>query len=265
MDEIQTGVSPSDALLQKQLQKARLASANRRKLAEASEDFEALFVYMMLRAMRQTVMKSGLLDEGLGGEIMESMFDQELSRTIARRAHLGIAELLQQQLGAASGEEQPGKPKPAEFSDRIRRLKGTAHLLNSQMRQKLAPFEPAIQKAARQSGLDANLIRAVIFAESSGNPRARSPRGALGLMQLMPDTAREMGVTNPLDPEENILGGTRYLRLLLDRFQGHLKKALAAYNAGPDAVDRYGHIPPYPETRRYVRRIQHYLNALHQR
>ncbi|RMG67596.1 MAG: hypothetical protein D6715_04380 [Calditrichaeota bacterium] len=193
---------------------------------------------------------------------MQGMFDQELSRTIARSAPLGIAELLQQQLGTTPQPGEKGEGVPADFSAQIRRWRAAARLLTDQMRQKLAPFEGAIQKAARQFDLDPNLIRAVIFAESSGNPEARSPKGALGLMQLMPATARELGVNNPLDPEENILGGARYLRRLLNRFQGHLEKALAAYNAGPEAVDRHGQVPPYPETRQYVQRIQHYLRAL---
>lgn len=115
-----------------------------------------------------------------------------------------------------------------------------------------APLSPLVDAAARHSRLDPFLIEAVAFVESGFNERARSPKGALGLMQLMPATAARFGVDNPLDPRENLLGGARYLRELLDRFDS-LPLALAAYNAGEGAVERHGNtIPPYAETTRYV-------------
>ncbi|WP_279220983.1 lytic transglycosylase domain-containing protein [Desulfofundulus salinus] len=108
-----------------------------------------------------------------------------------------------------------------------------------------------IEWAAQKVGLSSSLLRAVARAESGGNHRAVSPSGAVGIMQLMPSTARALGV-NPYDPRENVLGGAMYLKRQLDRYQGNLPLALAAYNAGPGAVDRYGGVPPYRETRNYV-------------
>lgn len=99
------------------------------------------------------------------------------------------------------------------------------------------------------------IVRNVIRQESGGNPSATSPVGAQGLMQLMPGTARELGVSNPYDPRQNVEGGVKYLRQLLDMFQGDHTKAVAAYNAGPAAVQRYGGVPPFAETQNYVNRV----------
>lgn len=111
-----------------------------------------------------------------------------------------------------------------------------------------------IKAASRRYGIPVGVLERVILTESGGNPTAKSPMGALGLMQLMPGTARGLGVENPLDPRENIMGGAKYLRDQINHF-GSLKKALAAYNAGPGAVVKYGGVPPYAETQAYVRKI----------
>jgi soluble lytic murein transglycosylase-like protein len=118
------------------------------------------------------------------------------------------------------------------------------------------PFEPIVQEYAARHGLRPGLVRAVIQVESGFDPGATSPKGAMGLMQLMPATARALGVRHPYDPTENIRGGTTYLRQLLDRYDGDEALALAAYNAGSSAVDRYGgQVPPYRETQDYVRKV----------
>jgi soluble lytic murein transglycosylase-like protein len=116
-------------------------------------------------------------------------------------------------------------------------------------------------QAANQHQIDQDFIEAVIKAESSGNPRARSPKGAQGLMQLMPQTAGQLGVADPYDAAANIDGGTRHLRALLEMYDGDAIKALAAYNAGANRVAQYHGIPPYPETQAYVRRIIRDYNA----
>ncbi len=116
-------------------------------------------------------------------------------------------------------------------------------------------FETLVQEHASRQSLRPELVRAVIQVESGFDPQARSGKGAMGLMQLMPGTARELGVRDAYDPAENIRGGTMYLRHLLDRYEGNEELALAAYNAGFTAVDRYGRIPPYNETQNYVKRV----------
>ena len=117
-------------------------------------------------------------------------------------------------------------------------------------------YDDLISEHAQNNGLRADLVRAVVQVESAFNVYARSAKGALGLMQLMPATIRQYGVKNPFDPEDNIRAGAAYLRELLDRYENNEQLALAAYNAGPGAVDRHGQtIPPYRETRNYVSRI----------
>jgi soluble lytic murein transglycosylase-like protein len=115
--------------------------------------------------------------------------------------------------------------------------------------------QPLVRAAAKRNALSPDLLRAVVLQESGWNPCAISTKGAQGLMQLMPATASWLGVADPFDPEESLDAGSRYLRHLLDRYAGDVTKALGAYNAGPGAVDRYGGVPPFPETQNYVQRI----------
>lgn len=118
-----------------------------------------------------------------------------------------------------------------------------------------AELRRIIAKYARKYGVDKNLVRAVIQQESGGDCQAVSPKGAQGVMQLMPATAEILGVDDPFDPEENIKGGVRYLKHCLNRFNHNTALALAAYNAGPQAVEKYKGIPPYKETKNYVSRV----------
>ena len=122
--------------------------------------------------------------------------------------------------------------------------------------------EEIIYFCGQKHGVDPLLITAMIHQESRGNKKAVSPKGAEGLMQLMPDTQKELGVTDPFDPAQNIEAGTKYIAWLLDRYEGSLDLALAGYNAGPGAVDKYGGIPPFNETENYVRIITNHYDRL---
>lgn len=131
---------------------------------------------------------------------------------------------------------------------------------SSPAKSKMDPSDPLISHMARRHGLDQSLVRAVIKVESDFNPMAISSKGARGLMQLMPATAKDLGVRDSFDPVENVEGGVRYLRMLLDFFDGDLPLALAAYNAGKETVIQYGGIPPYQETREYVSKVLYYYD-----
>jgi soluble lytic murein transglycosylase-like protein len=124
-----------------------------------------------------------------------------------------------------------------------------------------APFEGIIEEHSNAHGVDANLVRAVIQAESAFNPRAVSHKGAMGLMQLMPATAQSYNVLDAFDPAENIRAGVAYLKSLLVKYKENVELALAAYNAGPAAVAKYGDVPPYRETRNYVKKIRGAVDA----
>ena len=126
------------------------------------------------------------------------------------------------------------------------------------------PFANFIADSARVHGVSPELVASVIAVESNFNPNAVSWRSARGLMQLMPDTAKRLGVTRIFDPQQNIEGGTRYLKELLVRYKGDLNLTLAAYNAGPDRVQQYRTVPPYRETRDYVRRVTEKFRAAYQ-
>ncbi len=125
-------------------------------------------------------------------------------------------------------------------------------------KQFIEKYDRSIRRQASIHGVDPNLVRAVIRAESGYDPNAISKKGAQGLMQLMPKTARKLRVKNPFNPDENIAGGVKLLSKLLDRFQNDVTLAVAAYNAGPDAVEKYQDVPPYSETRRFVLKVLKY-------
>jgi len=223
-----------------------------RKLKKACQDFEALFLTHMLKTMRSaSETGDGLLGKGLGGDLFQDLFDGEVAQSMASQRSIGLADGLFQKLKDRGLIAESLSSDPA--------MNGLSAF------QSVQTFDTQIQKAAADYGVDPALVYAVIERESSGNPHAVSSKGAKGLMQLMDATAREMGVSNSFDPAQNVDGGVRYLRQMLDRFHGDVHLAVAAYNAGPGTVERYQGVPPFKETEAYVERVMQSLEMNRQR
>ena len=243
------------------------------KLFKASKDLESIFLYHMLQTMRKTVPdNSGGLSApgmGFGKDMYTQMFDQELASKMAGVGNRSLADELYEDLEKVLERESGIEPKPHKVNTLIENVRKPKNLkiepipLESDKTTEIKPLEksepfknlkPIIKRAAEKYNLKPELIESVIKAESGGNPKAVSPAGAKGLMQLMDTTATDVGITDSFDPEQNVQGGAKYLRQMLDRF-GDIRTALAAYNAGPGTVQKYGGIPPYKETHDYIDKI----------
>jgi len=251
----------------------------------ACRDFEAIFLGYMMKEMRKTVSENGILGGGgLGAGFFQEMFDMEVAWFAAERRGFGLSRKLYQQLSALLPEESragdgekpshvapglkrlpvsvrspagKGKKTPAITKEKAGRT-GTKNdddimrRLGGRIGDRLKRFEKIIEDTARAHKVDPDLVKAIIVQESGARPDSVSTKGAKGLMQLMEGTARDMGVIDLFDPEQNIKGGVRYLSWLFKRFSGDEKLVLASYNAGPGRVAKYRGVPPFPETRRYV-------------
>lgn len=246
------------------------------KLQKAVQDFEAIFVNYLLQNMRKTVQKSEDESSDFGGEMMQGMFDLEIAKHVARKSSLGMGDMLYRQLTGESLPKQAPRPAsaPVSLPDHVKVSLppppratvsiAPADTSSKSMPKRIDQLQNIIKDASTKYDVDANLIKAVIAAESAGNPRAMSPKSAKGLMQLIDSTATAMGVKDVWNPQQNVFGGSKYLKQLLDRFDGDVRLAVASYNAGPQAVEKHQGVPPFPETNQYVNRVMKYIRLFEQ-
>jgi len=274
--------------------------AEKQKISKASREFESLMTNMMLKSMFETTEGGllGKSESGSGADMFDGIFTQELSGSFSKGKGLGIAQQiyksmtgedlpsdqkvndLKRNIYIHTQNKKENKSTPENLIEKrnktdnevlesvnaVEETKGisspeipTVKPSTSSL-ERVSKYDEIIDKAADKYGIDRNLVKSVILAESAGNNSAKSSAKAKGLMQLMDGTASDMGVHNVWDPKQNINGGTKYLSQLLRQYSGDVKQTLAAYNAGPGNVEKYNGIPPFKETKNYVNRVMAYIN-----
>ena len=242
-----------------------LSVSEKQKMARVSKQFESLLTSMMLKSMNQT--KGEMSGENsFGGDYFDSIFQFEIADQISKGTGLGVAEQIYRKLTGENFSTEILNPKiePIKKQPKVEVTTNTSEIPavkpSNQSLIRLNNYEDIIKQASETYGVDKNIIKSVILAESSAKENAVSTANAKGLMQIIDPTAKYLGINNVWDPKENIMGGAKYLSELLRKYSGNLKFALAGYNAGPGNVDKYAGIPPFTETQTYVKRVIGYLN-----
>ncbi len=239
------------------------ASENHEKALEAAKGFEAMMVKQMLKSMTSSLENKGFFGKAPGSDVYQDMFIDSMARQITDQGRLGLADMIVKNM------EQGNVRKSLEIrnlndNDKIRTKRefiSKPKKDNTILQKRLTKYDGIISKAAKKFNVDKGIIKSIIAAESYANPKAVSRTGAKGLMQLMDQTADSLGVKNSFDPEENIMGGTKFIKHLLKKYDS-IDLALAAYNAGPGNVDKYNGVPPFKETQNYIKRIKQFYSEL---
>lgn len=271
MNEVSLKITNADKHISGSSANKNLSAEEKLKIAKTAKDFESLMTSMMIKSMNQTTEEGMFGNESFGGDVLDTVFETELAKQMTKGNGMGIAEVLYKKM--TNEELDPAifyqNLNPAEAVKKVStekiNIKADSDNVDgiqpsNESLKRLDYYDTIIDKASQEYGIDENLIKSVILAESAANSKAVSPVGAKGLMQLMDSTASDLGVENSLDPQQNVMGGAKYLSKMLRQYNGDLELSLAAYNAGPGAVNKYNGVPPYEETKNYISRIKGYLN-----
>ncbi len=288
LDELSKWKSASKAL--------QTTPHNKEEIAKAARGFESIFVNMMIKGLKETLLndeENNSENMMFGADSLQSYGDMLWADNISKTGKgIGLADMIYKQLTGGDNLEPirtiQAKSKITENNKETRLINKEKIIIpvenqidkkpirNTQeinindkvlggsfkdrVNQRLQKYQDSIYAASEKYNIPQSLIKAVITAESAGIPTAKSKAGAKGLMQLMDGTANNLGVQNSYDPYENIMGGTQYLKMMLEQFDNNLDYALAAYNAGPGNVQKYNGVPPFNETKAYLQRVNKYNN-----
>lgn len=245
--------------------KLQSASENHEKALEAAKGFETMMVKQMLKSMTSSLQNKGFFGKAPGSDVYQDMFMDSMARQITDQGHLGLADMIVKNMEAGN-VRKPLEIRNLNGDDKISSKREFSTKINPQKKKSLLSrrldnYDKIITKAANKYNVDKGIIKSIIAAESYANPKAVSRTGAKGLMQLMDKTADSLGVKNSFDPEQNIMGGTKFIKHLLNKYDS-VDLALAAYNAGPGNVDKYNGVPPFKETQNYIKRIKQFYSEL---
>jgi Rod binding domain-containing protein len=228
-------------------------TASMLSLKKASLEFERLLVEQMLSSMEKSLENGFFESSGSASSYYGGLFREALSKEMVGETGMGLSMMLQEQ---AQFRPSGTMSSSLNYLERNPSKAASLYRWNPPTDDVKRKMQDLVCLEAERAGVPENLALMLVEAESGFDSKARSRVGAMGLTQLMPATADALGVKNPWNAEENIAGGLRYLRGLMDRFDGNRRLALAAYNAGPEAVEKHGGVPPYPETIDYIARIE---------
>jgi len=247
-----------------------LSEKDKKDIDKVARGFESLFLNMMIKEMKSAQLEESD-DGGFGSDVLMDYSNLLFADQISNAGTgIGIAQKVYESM---TGEKITSKTiinPNNEIIDNSVSLKKPEVPITSdtfpngtfldRVSKRISKYQSDIENASIKYNIPQELIKAVITTESAGKFDARSSVGAKGLMQLMDGTAKDLGVNNSFDPSQNIMGGSSYLRQMLDKYDGNVKFALAAYNAGPGNVDKYNGIPPFRQTQNYVNKVLNYMN-----